>query len=240
MVQVWKDALHGRAQYTGDEGDSRKQRERQERMVPQQPYMRHTVTAHNKGNPTSVVMDLHFRPFEDVLGTLLITPPPHMYPHHVHTGVGHSYGWSSIVVPGSGESRLDTFENNPYQNVRQRQEQEVRQLLEKLPADMITLNPSFVGRVLDTPAASNDNSKKSSSHNNSSSAGKQKKKNKGSSNNNNNNNNNKKRRLSEEESKTLQKQKFQKIQRSRFGKDAETIPGALSRFAPKPSNNQKQ
>jgi hypothetical protein len=59
------------------------------------------------------------------------------------------------VVPGSGEANFDTFENNPYQNVQQRQEQEVRQLLEKLPPDMITLDASFVGKLNSSTPAPN-------------------------------------------------------------------------------------
>lgn len=39
------------------------------------------------------------------------------------------------------------MELNPYQTVKQRQETEVHMLLDKIPADMITLDPSFVGKV---------------------------------------------------------------------------------------------
>jgi hypothetical protein len=47
-------------------------------------------------------------------------------------GIGHSKGVSSIIVPGAGEANFDTMEVNPYATKRQRQEKEVKQLLEKV------------------------------------------------------------------------------------------------------------
>ncbi len=62
-------------------------------------------------------------------------------------GIGHTFGFSSILVPGSGEANFDTFENNPYQTKKQRQSTEVKMLLEKIPADLISLDPFSVGRI---------------------------------------------------------------------------------------------
>ncbi|OLL25722.1 putative U3 small nucleolar RNA-associated protein 7 [Neolecta irregularis DAH-3] len=86
----------------------------------QAPYMQHL-------NPGSSIVDIKFCPFEDILG------------------FGHEKGFSSLLIPGSGEANFDALELNPYQNNRQRQETEVKTLLEKLKPEMIALEPEFVG-----------------------------------------------------------------------------------------------
>lgn len=68
-----------------------------------------------------LISDLKFRPFEDSLC------------------IGHSHGITSIIVPGSGESNFDTFEANPFISQKQRREEEVQSLLNKLSYDMIGL-----------------------------------------------------------------------------------------------------
>lgn len=91
------------------------------------PYMTYQV-------PGSQVSSLAFQSFEDVLS------------------VGHSTGLNNIVIPGSGEPNFDTYEANPYENAKQRGESEVRALLEKLRPEMITLDPTAIGRVDLDPA----------------------------------------------------------------------------------------
>ncbi|KAL2324939.1 hypothetical protein Fmac_023997 [Flemingia macrophylla] len=72
---------------------------------------------------------LVFRPYEDVLG------------------IGHSMGWSSILIPGAGEPNFDSWVANPFETSKQRREKEIRSLLDKLPPETIMLDPSKIGTV---------------------------------------------------------------------------------------------
>ncbi|KAI2625495.1 WD40-repeat-containing domain protein [Xylaria nigripes] len=62
-------------------------------------------------------------------------------------GIGHDEGFSSIIVPGAGEPNMDVMEINPFETVKERQDTEVRALLNKLPADMIALDPTYIGNL---------------------------------------------------------------------------------------------
>ncbi|XP_021748996.1 probable U3 small nucleolar RNA-associated protein 7 [Chenopodium quinoa] len=86
-------------------------------------YMSHSMA---KGYQ---IQEVSFRPYEDVLG------------------IGHSMGWSSILIPGSGEPNFDSWVANPFETSKQRREKEVRSLLEKLPPESIMLDPKKIGTV---------------------------------------------------------------------------------------------
>mmetsp|Transcript_23671 Transcript_23671/g.39710 ORF Transcript_23671/g.39710 Transcript_23671/m.39710 type:complete len:538 (-) Transcript_23671:220-1833(-) len=97
------------------------------RVKQQSPYMTHHLP------PGAHVRKVQFCPYDDVLG------------------VGHSQGITSMVVPGAGEPNFDSFVANPFMTNGQRREQEVHQLLDKLPPETIMLHPDNIGKVTVDP-----------------------------------------------------------------------------------------
>ena len=89
----------------------------------QSPYMSYTAPS------ISPIQTLQFCPFEDLLG------------------IAHSQGFTTTIVPGSGEPNYDSLSTNPYETTKQRQETEVASLLQKLQPETIALNPHFIGNL---------------------------------------------------------------------------------------------
>lgn len=85
------------------------------------PYLEHKVGG--------VIEDLYYSNYEDVLG------------------VGHQKGFTSLLVPGSGEPNFDSYEANPFMSKTQQKELEIKLLLDKLTPDMIHPDSTMLGKV---------------------------------------------------------------------------------------------
>lgn len=88
---------------------------------PSAPYMKFGLGYGNIAN------QVKFCPFEDVLG------------------VGHSRGFTSIIVPGSGEANPDFYFADPHETELHRKNRVVTTLLDKLPPDTISLDLQIAG-----------------------------------------------------------------------------------------------
>jgi len=84
-----------------------------------------------KHKTATPIRSARFIPFEDVLG--LTTDE----------------GYNSIVIPGSGDPHFDAWEANPFESSKQRKEGLVKNLLEKLHPDSISLRINTIGKVDD-------------------------------------------------------------------------------------------
>lgn len=114
------------------------------------------------------VWGLQFCPFEDVLGvghgdgfTSMLVPglTPFLLNYRwkifkvqwvVWLDEAHSLGYylmDLFPTTGAGEPNFDGLDANPYRSVKQRQEWEVKALLDKIQPELISLNPIELGQV---------------------------------------------------------------------------------------------
>lgn len=78
-----------------------------------EPYMQHKAPG--------IISSLEFCKHEDILS------------------IGHKNGFSTVVIPGSGDPVYDTNEDSPFVTVKERKNLEVKKLLEKIPFDLISM-----------------------------------------------------------------------------------------------------
>jgi U3 small nucleolar RNA-associated protein 7 len=52
-----------------------------------------------------------------------------------------------LIIPGSGEANFDSLEADPFETKTRKKEREVHNLLDKIPFELININPNFVGSV---------------------------------------------------------------------------------------------
>eukprot|EP00672_Neobodo_designis_P017623 CAMPEP_0174835126 /NCGR_PEP_ID=MMETSP1114-20130205/5247_1 /TAXON_ID=312471 /ORGANISM="Neobodo designis, Strain CCAP 1951/1" /LENGTH=616 /DNA_ID=CAMNT_0016069071 /DNA_START=40 /DNA_END=1890 /DNA_ORIENTATION=- len=88
---------------------------------PRGPYMKHSI---GYGN---IVNNVQFCPYEDVLG------------------VGHSKGFSTVLIPGAGDPNPDFFRANPFETEDHRKGRVVEGLLDKLPPETISMDLQIAG-----------------------------------------------------------------------------------------------
>jgi U3 small nucleolar RNA-associated protein 7 len=109
-------------------------------------------------NCLAVGFGQHVQMFENVIDNGIVTPylshfaggdvrQVQFCPHEDILGIGHARGFSSIIVPGSGDPDVSGLIHNPFESKAQRREREVKMLLDKLQPEMIALDPSQINRV---------------------------------------------------------------------------------------------
>ncbi|CAI9623499.1 unnamed protein product [Staurois parvus] len=93
------------------------------------------LLAASTGNVVQVYKDTHITEPKTPYMCLSLKAPIHglqFCPYEDVLGIGHGGGFTSMIIPGAGEANFDGLECNPYESKKQRQEWEVKALLEKV------------------------------------------------------------------------------------------------------------
>mmetsp|Transcript_13165 Transcript_13165/g.22305 ORF Transcript_13165/g.22305 Transcript_13165/m.22305 type:complete len:376 (-) Transcript_13165:20-1147(-) len=88
------------------------------------PYLKHKLSKHHHQ-----LNRVKFVPYEDTMGMV------------------HDVGYSSIIVPGAGISNFDSYEQNPFEQSKERRERMIHGLLEKLDPATISLKVKTIGQI---------------------------------------------------------------------------------------------
>ncbi|KAL6122625.1 hypothetical protein NUSPORA_00297 [Nucleospora cyclopteri] len=80
-------------------------------------------------NTENTINSFKFTPFEDILT------------------ITHGSKLENIIVPNSSDRIYESNEISPFTTQKERQEKEVKSLLEKIPAEMISYNSQAIGRI---------------------------------------------------------------------------------------------
>ncbi|SBT31969.1 U3 small nucleolar RNA-associated protein 7, putative (UTP7) [Plasmodium ovale wallikeri] len=123
-------------------------------------YRAHNIINNIEVSDTSLVaftMNSHFRTYRNFFTKPELYLTHNTYGEKIHSiafqpfedvccaGLGNSI--KSFLIPGAGLANIDTFVNNPYETKKQVRENEVRQLLEKLPPETIHFKKDEIGKI---------------------------------------------------------------------------------------------
>ncbi|OAF70660.1 WD repeat-containing protein 46 [Intoshia linei] len=87
------------------------------------------VNLYLKSKLPNHINQLRFCPYEDILG------------------VGHDGGFSSLIIPGSAIADIDTYEDNPFETKKQRNEKEIHMLIDKIQPEFINVDSTILSTL---------------------------------------------------------------------------------------------
>ncbi|ETW39421.1 hypothetical protein PFNF135_06201, partial [Plasmodium falciparum NF135/5.C10] len=123
-------------------------------------YKSHNIINNIDISDTSLVafsMNTHFRTYKNLFTNPQLYITHNIYGDQINSisfqpfedicSLGLKHSIKTLLVPGAGIANIDTFFNNPYETKKQVRENEVKLLLDKLPADTIKFNTDQIGNI---------------------------------------------------------------------------------------------